>query len=105
MQRVVSPQSRTARGPWGSWRFARPREISLGAALLAAILVVAPRPAAAQDGVVAGTVVTEAGQRPLAGAQVTVVGQEGRGAVSDASGRFRIIGLTGDQVTLNVRML
>jgi TonB-linked SusC/RagA family outer membrane protein len=105
MQRVAWPQPRTVRGPWGSWRLTRPRVVSLGAALLTAVLVVSPQPAAAQDGVVAGTVVTESGQRPLSGAQVTVVGLEGRGAVSDASGRFRIIGLSGAEVRLNVRML
>ena len=103
MQRGVLPRSRVVRGP-GGWRFMKRSVVSLGLAL-AALALIAPRPVAAQAGVIAGTVVTDAGQRPLSGAQVTVVGQDGRGAVSDASGRFRISGVTGDQVTLMVRML
>jgi TonB-linked SusC/RagA family outer membrane protein len=105
MQRVVSPRSCVARRRWGTWQLTRQSLVSLGGALLTTLLVISPRSAGAQQDVVAGTVVTEAGQRPLAGAQVTVLRQEGKGAVTDASGRFRIAGLTGDQVTLAVRML
>jgi TonB-linked SusC/RagA family outer membrane protein len=101
MQRVVTPRSPVVRGSLGR-RFTRCSAVLLA---LAATVLIAPRPAAAQAGVIAGTVVTDAGQRPLPGAQVTVVGQDGRGAVSDASGRFRISGVTGDQVTVMVRMI
>ena len=59
----------------------------------------------AQDGVVAGTVTTERSDRPISGAQVFVQGEVGKGMVTDASGRFRITGLTGATVTLNVRMI
>jgi TonB-linked SusC/RagA family outer membrane protein len=76
------------------------------ATLLALVVVVAtPGETRAQEGVVAGSVIVEGSSRPLAGAQVTVQGQEGRGAVSDASGRFRITGLTGPEVTLTARMI
>jgi TonB-linked SusC/RagA family outer membrane protein len=59
----------------------------------------------AQEGSVGGTVVAAASQIPLSGAQVAVQDQPGKGAVTDASGRFRIAGLAGGQVTLNVRMI
>src|SRR5436305_9385688 len=61
--------------------------------------------AAAQQGTVAGTVVVEGSQRPLPGAQITIQGDASRGAISDASGRFRITGLSGTSVTLDARMI
>jgi TonB-linked SusC/RagA family outer membrane protein len=82
----------------GWWRF-----VVLGAMVAG---LATPRAARAQDGAVAGSVVVEGSSRPLSGAQVTVQGQEGRGAVSDASGRFRITGLPASgQVTLVARMI
>jgi TonB-linked SusC/RagA family outer membrane protein len=76
------------------------------AVAVAVMLVVVPRAARAQDaGVLAGRVITEAGARPLAGVQVAVQDQAGKGAVTDASGRFRITGVTGSQVVVNVRMI
>jgi TonB-linked SusC/RagA family outer membrane protein len=72
---------------------------------LTVALFVAPHLALAQDGVVAGTVVVVGSQRPLAGVQITVAGIPGKGAASDASGRFRITGLTGATVVLNVRAI
>src|SRR5262249_31344346 len=72
---------------------------------LAVALALTARAAYAQEGSVAGVVVTQGTQRPIAGAQITVQGQAGKGAMSDASGRFRVSGLTGTDVTLNVRML
>lgn len=69
-------------------------------------LALAAAPAAAQEGVVAGTVVAEATQRPIPGAEISVQGLTGRGAVADASGHFRIGGLTaGDRVTLVSRLV
>jgi TonB-linked SusC/RagA family outer membrane protein len=79
-----------------------PRLASLGLALL---LGVAPRVASAQGGTISGTVVDAGSNRPLANAQVGVEGQAGRGAVSDASGRFRITGVTGTTVTLDARLI
>ena len=73
-------------------------------ALVTALLAL-PHAAYAQEGVIAGTVVTETGSRALAGAQVTLPDQAGKGAVTDAAGRFRIAGLTGTQAVVNVRMI
>ena len=71
---------------------------------LAALLCAAPLAVHAQQGTVSGAVLVEGAQRPLAGAQVTIEGQT-TGATTDASGRFRLTGLTGTSVTLNVRAL
>jgi TonB-dependent SusC/RagA subfamily outer membrane receptor len=76
----------------------------LTSTLALAALAAIPRRAAAQENVIAGTVVSE-GQRPISGAQVALVDQPGRGATSDASGRFRITGVTGTNVVLSVRMI
>jgi len=59
----------------------------------------------AQSGVVEGTTVTQGTQRPLAGVQIGVEGQSGKGATSDASGRFRVTGLSGETVVLSVRAI
>src|SRR3954471_11003974 len=89
--------------PPAGWRSTATRA---GVAALAAALLLVPRFARAQDGrVIAGTVVTEAGSRPLGGAQVAVQDQAGKGAVTDANGRFRITGVAGSQVVVNVRMI
>ena len=79
--------------------------VRAGVLALIAVVFVTPHEARAQDGVIAGSVVVEGSARPLSGAQITVQGVEGKGAVSDASGRFRITGLTGAQVTLVARMI
>ena len=90
--------------PRASWRATLARA---GAVVLAAALVALPCAARAQQegGVIAGRVITQTGSRPIIGAQVSVPDQGGRGAVTDASGRFRITGLTGSEVVVNVRML
>jgi TonB-dependent SusC/RagA subfamily outer membrane receptor len=59
--------------------------------------------AGAQAGVVGGIVVSTGGA-PISAAQVRVDGTE-RVVVTDAGGRFRIAGLTGDAVTLDVRRI
>lgn len=61
-------------------------------------------PARAEPGAISGTVVQAANQRPIRGAQVSIPAT-GRGANTDAEGRFRIGGLTGDTVTVRVTML
>jgi TonB-dependent SusC/RagA subfamily outer membrane receptor len=63
--------------------------------------VVAAQPA---QGAVAGTVVAEGSQRPIADAQVSVEGSP-LAAATDASGRFRIAGVTGAEVRLTVRRI
>jgi TonB-linked SusC/RagA family outer membrane protein len=59
----------------------------------------------AQGGVVAGTVVAQGSQRPLAGVDIGIAGTPGRGAVTDGSGRFRLTDLPGASVVLSVRYL
>jgi len=81
----------------------RPAWLAPVATLL--LLLTVPSPVRAQDGTVAGTVVAQGNQRPLAGVEVGVVGTPGKGAVTDASGRFRVAGLTGPTVVLSVRFL
>ena len=59
---------------------------------------------AQQAGVVSGQVLDESSQQPIANAQVFAQGTR-IGSLSDAGGNFRLAGLTGDSVTLRVRML
>jgi TonB-linked SusC/RagA family outer membrane protein len=71
--------------------------IALGVALAGA-------PAAAQEaGTIAGVVVGAGGQ-PVASAQINVQGTS-LGAATDASGQFRIAGLTGAEATIEVRRI
>ncbi len=77
----------------------------MAAAAAVALLMTLPHGVRAQAGVVAGSVVAAGTQRPLPGAQIAVAGQAGRGAVTDGSGGFRITGLTGTTVVVNVRLL
>jgi TonB-linked SusC/RagA family outer membrane protein len=99
MQRdVVSPCQR--RGLFSS----KSRRFVLGEAVVLALLLGHFGRAAAQERVVAGTVVEARSFRPLAGVQVAVDGQV-QGSITDANGRFRITGLTGESVTLQLVML
>ncbi len=75
------------------------------AVALTTIVIAAPQLARAQSGVVSGTVVVEGSQRPLPGAQIAVQGDASKGVISDASGRFRLPGLSGTSVVLSARML
>src|ERR1051325_769784 len=59
----------------------------------------------AQTGTVAGTVVADGSQRPLAGAQIVVEGPAGRVVVTDGSGAFRVAGITDATVVLSVRLI
>ena len=86
-------------GPRG-WR-GRPL-IALGLAVATLMAFAAPS-AQAQQGSVSGTVQIEGALRPLSGAQVTVEGQPGKQAVTDASGRFRIAAMSGARGTLSRR--
>jgi TonB-linked SusC/RagA family outer membrane protein len=74
------------------------------AALALLGLALAARPAAAQQGEISGVVVEQQSQRAVAGATVTVQGQT-RSAVTDPEGRFRITGVQGASVTLQVDRL
>jgi TonB-dependent SusC/RagA subfamily outer membrane receptor len=74
--------------------------------MLAAAITIAPHLVLAQAGVVAGTAVAAGSLRALPGVQLTVDGQAGRTVLSDASGRFRITGLTeGATVVLTARAI
>jgi TonB-linked SusC/RagA family outer membrane protein len=53
---------------------------------------------------ISGTVVSERTQRPLVGAQVVAEGT-GRGTLTDAAGRFVLLGVPGTQTTLRVTMI
>ena len=100
-RRDVRPRHPATRHRW------MPRAASL-AFTLAALAGAAPIAAHSQQqqpGTVSGTVLVEGALRPLPGAQVTVEGQPNIGAATDASGRFRISGLSGTQVTLQARAL
>jgi TonB-linked SusC/RagA family outer membrane protein len=69
------------------------------------LALIATQAAAQQaEGVISGTVVAAASQRPLAGAQVSVADQPAA-AVTDASGRFHVTGVSGTQVALTVRLI
>ncbi|HEV3050874.1 MAG TPA: TonB-dependent receptor plug domain-containing protein, partial [Longimicrobium sp.] len=81
-----------------------PRRAFAWLALLVAAALAAAPPAAAQQGELSGTVVETESGRPVAGAQVTVQGQT-RSAVTDPQGRFRITGVQGTSVTLQVERL
>src|SRR5688500_11861558 len=81
-----------------------PRAWLRAAIVAAAALAAAAPPAAAQQGEISGVVVEAQSQRPVAGAQVTVQGQT-RSAVTDPEGRFRIGGVQGTSVTLQVDRL
>lgn len=75
-----------------------------GALLIAAVAVsAAPTTALAQD-VIAGRVRVSGTNEPLPGAQITITGSTQR-AQSDSQGAFRITGLTGTNVTLDVRRI
>src|SRR5437867_12140901 len=75
----------------------------------AALLLLAAgfaEPIAAQPGagVISGSVLADQSLRPLAGAQVGVVGTR-LGVISDANGRFRLTGVDGDNVSLDIRLI
>jgi outer membrane receptor protein involved in Fe transport len=69
---------------------------------LAALLGASP--ALAQSGEVAGTVIAAGTGEPIVGAQVLVAGTT-TGANTDNRGRYRIMGLTGTEVTIVARRI
>lgn len=93
LPRIVRTSSRSSASLRSCLAFVLPM-----AALLAA------SPVRAQQGVVAGTVVAAGTNEPLSAAQVVVIGTS-LGASTDAQGRFRIGGLPGTAVELDVRRI
>jgi TonB-linked SusC/RagA family outer membrane protein len=81
----------------------RSRLILLSACCMAVILT-APPDLLAQDGSVRGVVEADRTLRPVSGALVEAVGTN-RSMVTDANGRFMLVGLTGTEVTLRVSLL
>jgi len=75
------------------------------AAPLAALLMALPSVLLGQGGTVAGTIVAQGSQRPLAGVEVGVATAAGKGTITDGSGRFRLTDLPGTTVVLSVRFL
>jgi TonB-linked SusC/RagA family outer membrane protein len=73
--------------------------------LLAALCVLIPSDrVAAQGSAITGTVVSSTSGAPIPSAQVLVSGTT-IGTTTDANGRFRLDGLTGESVTLEVRRI
>jgi TonB-linked SusC/RagA family outer membrane protein len=105
MQMTRTPIRPSARHVPSAPAATRRRFARLAAFGLALLLAVAPRVAQAQGGTISGTVVDQGSQRPLPNVQVAVQGQPGRGSVTDASGRFRITGVTGTTVTVEARLI
>jgi TonB-linked SusC/RagA family outer membrane protein len=97
----VRPPARLTRSP----RATLPRWPRLAPIAIALLLGAAPTAARAQGGAISGSVAVEGSLRPLAGVQITVEGQPGRGTVSDGAGRFHLAGVPGSSVTLNARLI
>jgi TonB-linked SusC/RagA family outer membrane protein len=74
------------------------------ALLVAVALSAATTTARAQDNSISGRVRVAGTSEPVPGAQITVSGGTQR-AVSDSQGAFRITGITGSNVTLDVRRI
>lgn len=72
-----------------------------GFTLSSILLLAGPALAVAQTTGVGGTVVESGTGAPIAGAQVAAVGTT-LGGVTDVRGQFRVVGVTGDSVTLRV---
>ncbi|HEY7236184.1 MAG TPA: SusC/RagA family TonB-linked outer membrane protein [Gemmatimonadaceae bacterium] len=70
-----------------------------------ALVVATPGALLGQGGTVGGTVVAQGSQRPLAGVEVGIAATPGKGALTDASGRFKLTDLTGASVVLQIRFL
>ncbi|MGE0553878.1 MAG: SusC/RagA family TonB-linked outer membrane protein [Gemmatimonadales bacterium] len=85
-------------------RLRRRQSTTLVRLAIALALALPAATASAQEGSVAGTVISAKTQQPVAGARVSVSGTD-QTASTDVRGRFRIGSLSGSQVTLQVRMI
>jgi len=95
---ISSASPRPLPGPARQWRHV------FTATIAAVALAASSGSALAQTGTVSGTVIGSSGSNPISSAQVTVSGTT-RGTTSDANGRFRISGVSGETVTLDVRRI
>ncbi|HUG41112.1 MAG TPA: SusC/RagA family TonB-linked outer membrane protein [Longimicrobiales bacterium] len=86
-----------------SWNPRQSSAVLLGA--MAGLLFLGTGPVRAQEtGGVAGTVISETSMEPLPGVQVQVLGSS-RGALTNADGRYVILGIPPGQRTLTTNML
>ena len=83
---------------------ARARHVLTAFGFTAVLTALMSTGASAQQGTLGGTVVAAGTQEPITGAQVTVVGTTLR-SLTDASGRFRLSGVSGTTATLEVRRI
>ncbi len=101
---MLQPASVPPHVPRGAGLLGRWRESWLTALALLLFLALGASIAFAQEpGTIAGTVVAEGSLRPLSAVQVGTA--DGKGAITDAGGRFRLTGLTGAQVTITARRI
>jgi outer membrane receptor protein involved in Fe transport len=77
---------------------------SIAFVLLLGTAAISPQQAHAQSGVIAGTVVSASTGAPIPSVQVLLAGTT-TGVITDGGGRFRIAGLSGETVSLDVRRL
>ena len=91
-------------GPLSIPNHPRPRSWLRPLALVATALLAAAQPALAQTGSITGIVVASGSSNPIPAAQVNVAGTS-IGTTTDANGRFRLGGLSGASVTLEVRRI
>ena len=101
---MIASMFRSTRRTLVRARHTRIPQSLLGVFVAGLTLAAAPHAARAQDNSVSGRVVAAGSNEGLAGAQITVSGGTQR-AASDADGRFRITGLTGTDVRLDVRRI
>ncbi len=73
-------------------------------ACIVLLSLVMAMPLHAQQGTIAGTVVSGRSEEAISGAQVMIEGTT-RGTVTDASGRFRLLNVVGTEVGLRVQMI
>ncbi len=83
---------------------ASPRYRRIGFFILAVATLLSSDALAAQSGSITGTVSSAASSNPIAAAQVLVAGTT-IGTTTDGNGRFRLGGLTGETVTLEIRRI
>ena len=79
-------------------------QIATAAALTIGLQIAGAGVASAQEGTISGRVIAVGTKEPLSGAVVTVVGATQR-ANTDAQGQFRLAGVSGTSVTLDVRRI